>query len=524
MKKVLITDKIHEVCVNSFESAGFEVAYNTDLKPEELLKVIHEFNILIVRSATKVTAEIINSADNLEIIGRAGTGVDNIDLKAATRKGVIVMNTPGGNTISAAELAFAHIMALCRMLPQADKSMKEGRWDRKLFYGTELFGKNLGVIGLGQIGKEVAVRAKAFNMNILAYDPVASKDWAIENEVKLGELDELLAESDIITLHVPMNEHTRNLISEASISKMKDGVKIVNCARGGIVNESDVLNALNSGKISGVSLDVFEQEPPDCKELIDHKNSICTPHLGASTKDALEKVAKQISDQIMQYFSKGILAGSINADAIMYLSNKDLAPHINLAESIGRLLQKLAGDNLAYNLELSGTLLQKHSELINLGLLKGLLGERFSTPVNFINAKSLADDAGIKSSVTESSDDDHYNNLITVKFKSDEASRRISGTVMNDKPRIVAIDDYTIEFEPEGHLIFYYNIDKPGVLSKVSKILADNNINIAGLSLGRKDKGKEALTIVNVDEVINEKILSETSSIEEINGVNYIKI
>lgn len=524
MKKVLITDKIHEICLNSFKDAGYEVTYNTDLSSDELLDIIAEYNILIVRSATKVTQDIISAADNLEIIGRAGTGVDNIDVKAATRKGIIVMNTPGGNTISAAELAIAHIMALCRMLPQADRSMKEGRWDRKLFYGTELFGKKLGVIGLGQIGKEVALRGKAFKMQISAYDPVASKDWAIDNDVELVELDKLLHESDIITLHVPFNEHTKNLISKNSIAKMKDGVKIVNCARGGIVNENDLLEGIEAGKISGASLDVYEEEPPACEDLINHKNTICTPHLGASTQDALEKVAKQISDQILEYNSKGVLSGSINADAIMYLSNKDLAPYINLAEGIGRLFQKLAGDNLSYNLELTGTLLQKHSELINLGLLKGILSKRFTTPVNFINAKSLADDANIKSSVTESSDDEHYNNLITVKFNAGKENRSISGTVMNNKPRIVSVDSYTIEFEPEGHLIFYYNIDKPGVLSKVSRILAENNINIAGLSLGRKDKGKEALTIVNVDDEIDDKILKETNRIDEIISVNYINI
>ncbi len=524
MKKVLITDKIHDTCISKLKSAGFQVDYRTMIKPEELQNSIGNYDVLVVRSATKVTKEIIDSGDKLEIIGRAGTGVDNIDVDSATKHGIIVMNTPGGNTISAAELAFAHIIALCRKLPQANRSMKHGKWDRKSFYGTELNGKTLGVIGLGQIGRVVALRANAFGMSVIAFDPVASKEWAAENNVKLIDQDTLFETSDIITLHVPLNDHTKDLINSSSIAKMKEGIKIVNCARGGIIDEDAILEALNSGKVSGLSLDVYKSEPPVFSDLITHPKVICTPHLGASTEDALEKVAEQISMQIIDFYSSGKLNGGINADILKYLSDADLLPYLNLAEKIGRLVSKFDCGDLSYSIELSGNLMHRNDEIINSAFQKGLLANRVDAVVNYINVATLSKEAGLSISTVKKFGEINYTNLIEIKFVINDQPRSFKGTVMTALPRIVGVDDYKIEFDLNGKLIFYKNNDKPGVLAFMCNKLAENQINIAGLALGRTDKGLKALTVISVDNEINEEILNESISNDDIEDIYYLEI
>jgi D-3-phosphoglycerate dehydrogenase len=524
MKKILITDKIHDVCISNLKSAGFEVDYKTMMKFDELLNSISNYNALIVRSATKVSSDIIEAGSNLEIIGRAGTGVDNIDVAAATRKGIIVMNTPGGNTISAAELAFAHIISLCRNLPQANRSMKNGNWDRKSFYGTELNGKTIGIIGLGQIGREVALRAKAFKMKVIAFDPVASKDWAASNWVDLVSLNELFAVSDIITLHVPHNDQTHHLINSETISQMKDGVKIVNCARGGIIDENAILNFIHSGKVSGLSLDVYENEPPIFGDLIAHPNVICTPHLGASTDDALENVATQISQQILDYYSTGKISGGINADILKYLTDEKLKPFLDLSEKLGQFVSSLDPHRLSYSLELVGENLHKNDEVLNAAFQKGLLISRMDEPINYINVATYASSAGIQATVSKNKSVSNYKNLVTVEFQLNQQHYSISATVVNGLPRVVGINDYRIEFNLFGKIIFYRNEDKPGMLAYMANNLAEKGINIAGLALGRSEKGEEALTVITVDDEVNKEDLLNNINNNEIKEVFCLEI
>ncbi len=526
MKKVLITDNLHESCIDIFEENSFSVDFKPGLSEDEIIDIIDSYNVHIVRSATKVTRRIIEAGSNLELIGRAGTGVDNIDVDAASKKGVIVMNTPGGNTISAAELAFSLIMALCRNIPQADKSMKEGRWDRKKYAGVELFGKKLGVIGLGKIGREVAKRAQAFDMEILGYDPLLSQSLANEIGITLVSLDEIYKEADIITVHVPLTDDTRNLISSGEIELCKEGVMIINCARGGIVDEDAVLQGIESGKISGAAFDVFNEEPPANRKLVDHPKVVCTPHLGASTKDAQEKVARQIADQIIKYYKGSEYKGLVNADVISELNSEDIQPYLELSEKIGLLISKIWSIKIEeLSVELVGSLVHNHSNAVSSAVLKGLLSDKIDSPINFINARYIAEDMGMKVNKIMKDKHDEYSSLISVTVNPASENKKIAGTVLLDNDyRIVQIEKFPVEFSPAGNLLFYTNEDKPGVLSRVSKILADNNLNIGGLSLGRINKGETALTVINLDENFDNRISTEINKLDEIHQVFSVKL
>lgn len=527
MKKIIITDAVDKKCAGVFETSGFEVRYQPGISRDELKKVIGDYNGLVVRSETQVDSEIISLMNNMEVIGRAGTGVDNIDVDAATRKGIIVMNTPGGNTISTAEHTMALMVSMCRNIAQANHSLRSGKWERKLFKGTELHGKTLGIIGLGKIGREVGVRSKAFGMNIIAFDPVVSEDLANKFEVELVDLNSLFEKSDIITVHVPLNDETRNLISDRTIRKCKDGVKIINCARGGIVNEEDLINALDSGKVSAAAFDVYETEPPDFSgKLINHPKIVATPHLGASTEEAQEKVAMQIAEQIIELFQKKSSRGIVNAAAIEVESDSQLSPYIKLAENIGILhSQLIRGQLKQININFSGDLLHSASTLITTSFLKGFLSKKLSETVNLINAPYLAKEIGIKINELKTGANSSYTNLLSVECESDKENRSLAGTVFgNNELRIVNIDSYHLELKPEGHMLFYSNIDKPGMLATVGKILADANINIAGLSLGRLEAGKVALTVINTDSEIDQKGLREISSIKGVKDVQKVKI
>lgn len=524
MKKILITDKVHESCIQIFRENNFLVDYKTDLNKEQLLKIIPEYHIHIVRSATKVDAEVIQAGKNLELIGRAGTGVDNIDLNEATKHGIIAMNTPGGNTISAAELTVSMILALLRNIPQADKSMKESKWDRKSFSGMEIFGKTIGIVGLGKIGKEVAARLKAFGTKLLGYDPIISTEVANDIGVELTSLNQIYAASDIITIHVPLTDETKNLFSKNTFHKCKKGVKIINCARGGIINESDLLDAIKSGIVSGAALDVFEQEPPALRELVSHPKVVCTPHLGASTEDAQEKVARQIAEQIVNFYKNGDVTGIVNAVAVKHLNDEAVKPYLSLAERLGILHSKLINETVEHiEITITGKTLFKYAEILTIAVVKGYLSDKFDQPVNYINALLLANIAGvkIKQSLKESGED--YSVLISISLKAKSKTQTLAGTILIDNQfRIVRFDNFKIEFYPGGNMIFYTNEDKPGVLAKVSSILANHNLNIAGLALGREDigtirrEGKSALTIINVDEVVTAEVIDEIKKVEEI--------
>lgn len=527
MYKILVTDAVDKKCKTILESAGFEVTFEAGMPSEKIKSIIKDYNALIVRSETQVTSDLISLMDNMVVIGRAGTGVDNIDLDSATRKGIIVMNTPGGNTISTAEHTMALMLGMCRNVAQANQSLREGKWDRKKFKGSELEGKTLGVIGLGKVGKEVAIRAKAFGMNVIGYDPVISKESANKLGVSYSDLENLFKESDIITVHVPLNSDTENLISESTLLKCKDGVKIINCARGGIVDEISLVQALNSGKVSAAAFDVYINEPPDLTgELINHPKILTTPHLGASTDEAQEKVAIQIAEQIVDLLNNKSVRGTLNASSIEGLQNEELKPFIELAEKMGKLVAQLNPDHLKnLNINLSGSYLHTYSEILDNAVLKGFLSTKIEEPVNFINVKMFAEEKGIVINEIKSNENRNYKNLLNIEFIGENNKRSVSGTIFGKREsRIVMIDDYRLELIPEGHLLFYKNLDKPGMLASVGKVLADENINIAGLSLGRLDNGSEAMTIINLDEAINKRIINQILSIEGIWDVLLVNI
>jgi D-3-phosphoglycerate dehydrogenase len=527
MKKIIVTDAVDKKCVGILEDAGYEVTYKPGMPKEEIKKVIKDYNGLIVRSDTQVTPELIELMDNMEVIGRAGAGVDNINLEAATRKGIIVMNTPGGNTISTAEHTMALMLSMCRNVAQANQSLRASKWERKKFKGTELHGKTLGIIGLGKIGREVATRSKAFGITVIGYDPILSTDVASKLGVNLVDLDTLFKQSDIITVHVPLTDETRNLISETSLNNCKDGVKIINCARGGIVDEEALVKALDSGKVSGAAFDVYVKEPPEYSgPFIQHPKIVTTPHLGASTDEAQEKVAIQIAEQIVDLFSQKGVKGAVNAAAIESGGNKELVPFVRLAENLGSLHSQLNKGQLKnININFSGELLHNSTTLLSTAVLKGFLSRKLTAGVNLINAPFLAKEMGILVNETKTGANQNYSNLLSVEFITDKEQRLLAGTVFgNSEIRIVHVDKFHLELRPEGNMLFYYNIDKPGMLANVGKILADAKINIAGLSLGRFDVGKEALTVINVDSEIDKEVVKSISAINGVKNVSAVRL
>ncbi|MHB1687473.1 MAG: phosphoglycerate dehydrogenase [Ignavibacteriaceae bacterium] len=527
MKKVIITDSVDKKCAAILESAGFEVTYKPGMPKEEIQKVIKDYHGMVVRSDTQVTPDLIELMENMEVIGRAGAGVDNINLEAATRKGIIVMNTPGGNTISTAEHTMALMLSMCRNIAQSNQSLRAGKWERKKFSGTELWGKTLGVIGLGKIGREVAVRSKAFGMTVIGYDPVLSEEMAAKIGVSLVDLETVFKNSDVITVHVPLSEETKNLLSNETLQKCKDGVKLINCARGGIINEDALVNALNSGKVSAAALDVYTKEPPDFTgALIQHPKVVTTPHLGASTDEAQEKVAVQIAEQMVDLFNQKGVRGAVNAAAVESAGSKELIPYVKLAENLGTLHSQLnKGQLKKININYSGELLHSSTTLLSTAVLKGFLSKKMTAGVNLINAPFLAKEMGIKLNETKSGANSNYTNLMTVEFITDKETRMLAGTVFgNNEIRVVHIDEFHLELNPEGNMLFYANIDKPGMLAQVGKILAEANINIAGLSLGRLDIGKKALTVINVDSEIGKEVVKSISEIGGVTEVYAVKI
>lgn len=526
MKKILITDKIHPRCVEILQQNSFEVDYNPELPHEKIVSTIKNYNVLLVRSATQVNSKIIENGTNLELIGRAGAGVDNIDIEAATRKGILVMNTPGGNTISAAEHTMAMIMSLCRNIPQANQSMKEGKWEKKKFSGMELSSKTLGVVGLGKIGKEVAQRAAAFEMKIIAFDPFLSNDIAEQLGIELVTLDELFYRSDVITFHVPLSSETKDLINEKNLSELKKGVKIINCARGGVVNENAVLKGIEDGIISGAAFDVFIEEPPKDLSLVKNDKVICTPHLAASTDEAQEKVAIQLAEQIVSYYNGGSPAGFVNGIAIKYLNNNQLKPYIDLAKKLGSIHGQTL-DKECHNIEIEyyGEYLSEYSEVLSTSFLQGLLSSFSDTAVNLISAKHIAKERGINLREIKSSARKNYNNVIKAFIPEKEYLHSFEGIVIgNNLIKIIKVDDYKMEFEPAGNIIIYNNVDRPGVLARAGYLLAENNINIAGVSLSRINKGAAALTIMNIDESIDEEVVNKLRQINGIEKINYINM
>lgn len=517
MPKVLVSDPLAEVGVAKLRATpGVEVDVKHGLKPEELLAIIGEYDALAVRSETKVTAAVLEAAPKLKIIGRAGVGVDNIDVEAATKQGVLVVNSPDGNTLAAAELTVGMLLALARQIPQADATMKAGRWDRKKFMGTEIFGKTVGVLGLGRIGSAVAERMKGFGVELIAYNPFVPEEMTRRMGVEPVSLDDLLRRSDFITIHTPLNDDTRGLISAPQFALMKDGVRIVNCARGGIVDEAALAEAVKSGKVGGIAFDVFTKEPPEpTNPLLDlPANNILTPHLGASTEEAQTKVAVDVCEQIADVLQGRPARTAVNLPSISEEDMARIAPYQTLASKIGSLQMQLAlaaGDAgrriNAVEVIFSGNFAGLPTAPITRAVLKGLIAPLTSNTVNIVNAPSLAEARGIRVVESHAPATADHTCLLSVRAHLPGSDRTICGTVYDNEPHIVHIDGYHVDIVPFGHMIVTQHSDRPGIIGNVGMLLGNNHINIAGMHVGRETSGGRAIMIVLVDEPIPTELL-----------------
>ncbi|HZV47724.1 MAG TPA: phosphoglycerate dehydrogenase [Thermodesulfovibrionales bacterium] len=524
--KVLISDNISQNCIDILKNAGLTVDIKVGLKPEELKACIGEYHGLVIRSATKVTSEIIDAAGNLKVIGRAGSGLDNVDKVAATKKGIVVMNTPGGNTITTAEHTIAHIVSLARLIPQATISMKTGKWEKKKFMGVELFNKTLGVIGIGNIGSQVAKRMQAFGMNVIAYDPFLSEDTANTMGVEKVDIKELFKRSDFITIHTPLTSETKYLINKKSIRIMKDGVRIINCARGGIINETDLYDAIVSGKVAGAALDVFEKEPPENNPLLSLDNFICTPHLGASTKEAQENVAVAVAEQIVDYLIHGTIRHAVNFPSIPADQVARLQPYINLAEKLGGFAaQMFEGGVTEITIEYRADAAQINTAPVTIAAIKGFLNPILLETVNFVNAPVIAKERGIEVKETKSTDEGDYQSMIALRVKAKGKESYVAGTLFSKKdPRIVYIDDFKVEIVPEGELLLLYNNDKPGVIGNIGTLLGKNHINIARMHFGRERQGGMAISVVSIDAHASPQIIDQIKKLPNILSVKQISL
>ena len=515
--KVLLMDNVDPVSAEILKDRNIGGVIKPKLSKEELYEELKDAHGLVVRSATQVDEALLHAAPNLKVIGRAGVGVDNIDITAATKRGVLVMNTPDGNTISTAEHACGLIFSLVRNIPNAVESLKAGRWDRKKYLGTEVHGKTLGIVGLGKIGSAVATRMLAFGMKVIGFDPYMTKERASELGITLVDMDELLSGSDIITVHTPLTEKTKGLISKANAHKLRKGVRLVNCARGGIFEEADMLDLLNDGTIAELALDVYSKEPPEehLRELLEHPHVVCTPHLGASTEEAQEKVAVQIAHQIADALELKDFKGSINGKSIALSTNAELQPYLKLAEKLGRFAIQTAGyDVKELTIEYSGKCGQ-HAEVLTDAFLAGYLHQIDEAPVNLINARFLADSKGIHVKETKGSATKTFSEMITVHMDGSESFKSLSGAPFGENDyRIVKIEDLRIELQLQGNVILYRNVDKPGMLASVSSLLASEEINIASLSLGRDKESQKAITALVTDRPADASVNKRISAID----------
>jgi len=467
MKKVLVSDNLGEIGVQMFkDEEGIEVDVKTGLSPDEQKAIIGDYDALVIRSATKVTEELLDKAKQLKVIGRAGIGLDNVDIPAATKRGIVVMNTPGGNTVTTAEHAIAMMMALTRNIPQGTSTLKEGRWEKKTLQGREIFNKTYGVIGFGNIGSIAAELARGLKMRVIVHDPIVQPETIEKAGFESVGLEELYKQSDYITVHVPKIKQTIGLLDKKAFEKMKNGVMIINCARGGIVNENDLYDAIKSGKVAGAALDVFENEPPGDHPLLALDNVIATPHLGASTREAQTNVAVAVADQIIKFLREGTVMNAVNSPSVTGELLTRLSPFLMIADRMGCLMaQFVKGPFKEVAVEYAGDFHGLDLAPITTALLKGLLTPSVAETVNSVNAPVLAKEMGIKVSETTSAESFDYLNLITVKVTTTEMTSSISGTIFGrNDPRVVAIDDFRLEMVPEGHLVLIHNLDKPGAI------------------------------------------------------------
>ncbi len=525
--KVLVSDPLAEEGLEILRAAC-DVDVRTGLSEDELCNILGDYDALLVRSGTEVTAKVIEAGRNLRFIGRAGVGVDNIDVDAATRKGILVANAPEGNTLAATEHTMAMMQALARNIPQANASLKKKEWKRSKFMGVELNEKTLGIVGFGRIGREVAKRANAMDMKCVAYDPFITKERAAQLGVEMMSMEDLFKVADIITVHTPLIAETRHVINAKSIATMKDGVRIINCARGGIIDEKALYDAIKSGKVAGAALDVFEEEPPLESPLLSLDHVIVTPHLGASTVEAQLNVAVSVARQCIEVLKGRSAKYVVNAPMVPPEQAEVLEPYAQLAEKMGRFAIQTAGGRLSSVECIYGGDLSAYAgsmKFVTRLALKGLLDPILQEPVNIVNAEFIARERGIAVSETVTQEAKGFRNLITIRIKTDKGGESVSGTVFfKGRSRIVAVGGYTMDMIPEGYVIVSRHLDKPGVIGRASTILGKCNINIAGMQVGRINPGEQAIMVLNVDSEVPADVMEEIRGMPGIFTATFAKI
>ncbi len=518
MPKVLISDKLSETAVNIFRERGVDVDYQPDLgkDKEKLHAVIANYDGLAVRSATKATSKIIAAAKNLKVIGRAGIGVDNIDIPAATAAGIVVMNTPYGNAITTAEHSIAMMFALLRQIPQANQSTHAGKWEKSAFMGSEVFGKTLGVIGCGNIGSIVGDRAVGLKMRVIAFDPFLTEERAVELGVEKVDVEALFKRADIVTLHTPLTDQTRNILSKENIAKLKPGAYIINCARGGLVDEAALKEALDEGRIAGAALDVYETEPATEHPLFGHPKVVATPHLGASTREAQENVAIQVAEQMADYLVRGAVSNALNSPSVTAEEAPRLKPYIALAEKLGAFAGQLIESavekiEVTYEGDVSALNIKPLTASAVAGVLKPMLSE-----VNIVNAPVIAKERGISVAETSRDDADAYDSIVRLRIVTENQDRTVSGTVFGGEPRIIEIKGVGMEASFAPHMLYTTNEDKPGYIGALGQTLGEAGVNIATFNLGRSAAGEGAIALVAVDDPVGDDVLEKVRALPHV--------
>ena len=510
--KVLVSDKLSETAVQIFRDRGIDVTFDPEIGKDKvaLLKAIGEYDGLAIRSATKATEKLIRNAENLKVIGRAGIGVDNVDIPAASKKGIIVMNTPFGNSITTAEHAIAMMFAAARQIPAANASTHEGKWEKSKFMGVELFSKTLGVIGAGNIGSVVIERALGLSMKVIAYDPFLSEERADKLGVRKVELHELLASSDFITLHVPLTDKTRNILSADAIERLKPGVRIINCARGGLADEAALAEALKDGRVAAAAFDVFSEEPATNSPLFGLPNVVVTPHLGASTTEAQENVAIQVAEQMSDYLLTGAVSNALNMPSVTAEEAKVMGPWVKLAGHLGSFIGQLTDEPVrAVNILYNGAVTKMNTAALNASAVAGLL--KVTNPdVNMVSGPVIAKDRGIDISTTTQEKTGAFDAYIKITVVTDQRERSIAGTVFSDgKPRFIQIKGINIDAEIGEHMLYTTNQDVPGIIGTLGQTMGENGVNIANFTLGRAEKGEEAIALLYVDDAVPETVVRQ---------------
>jgi D-3-phosphoglycerate dehydrogenase len=520
--KVLIADKLSTQAIDVFKQKGVQADVKTGLTPEEIIKIIPEYDGLAVRSATKATAALLKAATRLKVVGRAGIGVDNVDIPAATAQGIVVMNTPFGNSVTTAEHTISLMMSLARQIPQANASTHAGKWEKNGFMGVELAGKTLGLIGAGNIGSIVADRAQGLKMKVIASDPFLSKERADALHIEKVELEDLFKRADFITLHTPLTDSTRNILNKDSLAKCKKGVRIINCARGGLVNEADLKAAIESGHVAGAALDVFEEEPAKTNVLFGMPQVICTPHLGASTTEAQENVAVQVAEQMADYLTSGAVTNALNIPSMSAEDAAKLKPYLMLVDQLGSFAGQLTETGLKQvKIDYEGKAGALNTKPLTAVAIKGLLAP-MTEGVNMVNAPVIAKERNIEVSSTSHDRAGDYNTLVRITVVTEKRTRTVTGTLFADHPRIVEVNGIKLEAGLGKRMLYINNDDKPGFIGSLGTVLGKAGVNIAYFHLGRNEAGSEAIALVEVDQPVSAEVLAEIAKLPSVKQVKFL--